>query len=189
MQNHGWIEATHPQTPRYPCPNKHRHSPSLSENSSSLSQRSHPMPLDHETWARSQGFQVREVESGFRYTPDSCFDTYPFLWRPGSEPSDANSPVVRAIADAARETRPPPRRLAQPAQSLRRRPQDPHPHQALQRPPRVARQRPPHPRRSRLRRLRLVAQSNRPGNPRPAPRPQPRARRTSNPIRACRSQA
>ncbi len=32
----------------------------------------------HELWARSQGTQLREVESGFRYTPSSCFETFPF---------------------------------------------------------------------------------------------------------------
>ncbi|MFP5342391.1 MAG: class I SAM-dependent DNA methyltransferase [Candidatus Limnocylindria bacterium] len=32
----------------------------------------------HELWARSQGTQLREVESGFRYTPTTCFETFPF---------------------------------------------------------------------------------------------------------------
>jgi type II restriction/modification system DNA methylase subunit YeeA len=32
----------------------------------------------HEVWARSQGTQLREVESGFRYTPTTCFETFPF---------------------------------------------------------------------------------------------------------------
>ena len=32
----------------------------------------------HETWARSQGTQLRERESGFRYTPTTCFETFPF---------------------------------------------------------------------------------------------------------------
>jgi type II restriction/modification system DNA methylase subunit YeeA len=57
----------------------------------------------HEIWARSQGTQVREVESGFRYTPNSCFDTFPFPYQPGTEPTEADSPIVRAIADAARK--------------------------------------------------------------------------------------
>lgn len=38
----------------------------------------------HELWARSQGTQLREVESGFRYTPTSTFETFPFP-RPTSE--------------------------------------------------------------------------------------------------------
>lgn len=32
----------------------------------------------HEAWARAQGTQVRERESGFRYTPTSCFENFPF---------------------------------------------------------------------------------------------------------------
>jgi type II restriction/modification system DNA methylase subunit YeeA len=32
----------------------------------------------HEVWARSQGTQVRERESGFRYTPTTCFETFAF---------------------------------------------------------------------------------------------------------------
>jgi len=55
----------------------------------------------HEVWARAQGTQVREVESGFRYTPTSTFETFPFPWPPGSEPK--NSPLVKAIAKAACE--------------------------------------------------------------------------------------
>jgi type II restriction/modification system DNA methylase subunit YeeA len=32
----------------------------------------------HEVWAREQGTQLRERESGFRYTPVTCFETFPF---------------------------------------------------------------------------------------------------------------
>jgi type II restriction/modification system DNA methylase subunit YeeA len=32
----------------------------------------------HEVWARAQGTQLRERESGFRYTPTTCFETFPF---------------------------------------------------------------------------------------------------------------
>jgi type II restriction/modification system DNA methylase subunit YeeA len=32
----------------------------------------------HEVWARRQGSQLRERESGFRYTPTTCFETFPF---------------------------------------------------------------------------------------------------------------
>ena len=55
----------------------------------------------HEVWARAQGTQLREVESGFRYTPTSTFETFPFPWPPGKEPK--GSPPVEAIAQAARE--------------------------------------------------------------------------------------
>ncbi|MDB5349200.1 MAG: hypothetical protein JWN86_447 [Planctomycetota bacterium] len=42
----------------------------------------------HELWARSLGTQVRERESGFRYTPTSCFETFPFA-DPGHAEYDA----------------------------------------------------------------------------------------------------
>lgn len=32
----------------------------------------------HEVWSRRQGTQVRERASGFRYTPTTCFETFPF---------------------------------------------------------------------------------------------------------------
>ena len=54
----------------------------------------------HETWALEMGTQL---ESRPRYTPNSTFDTFPFPWPPGTEPSKAESPVVKAVADAARE--------------------------------------------------------------------------------------
>lgn len=49
----------------------------------------------HERWARSQGTQVRERESGFRYTPTTCFETFPF--------PNSTDEQRAAIADAARE--------------------------------------------------------------------------------------
>lgn len=49
----------------------------------------------HEVWARSQGTQVRERESGFRYTPTTCFETFPF-----PDPTEGQR---AAIAEAARE--------------------------------------------------------------------------------------
>jgi hypothetical protein len=54
----------------------------------------------HEAWARGTGTQLREAESGFRYTPTTTFETFPFPWPPGCEP--AGDPPVEAIADAAR---------------------------------------------------------------------------------------
>ena len=44
----------------------------------------------HELWARRMGTQLREVESGFRYTPTTCFETFPFPWAPGLEPPAMN---------------------------------------------------------------------------------------------------
>ena len=55
----------------------------------------------HEIWALGIGSQHRERESGFTYTPTTCFETFPFPWPPGQEPAD--DPRVKAIADAARE--------------------------------------------------------------------------------------
>ena len=49
----------------------------------------------HELWARALGTQLREIESGFRYTPTTCFETFPF-----PEPPDAQRETV---AEAARE--------------------------------------------------------------------------------------
>jgi type II restriction/modification system DNA methylase subunit YeeA len=49
----------------------------------------------HEAWARATGTQLREVESGFRYTPTTCFETFPF-----PRPTDDQR---EAIAAAARE--------------------------------------------------------------------------------------
>ena len=49
----------------------------------------------HELWARGMGTQLREVESGFRYAPTTCFETFPFP-HPTSEQRDA-------IANAAAE--------------------------------------------------------------------------------------
>ncbi len=78
----------------------------------------------HEVWARAQGTQVRERESGFRYTPTSCFDTFPLpecVWAAGDDVGwDKRSavppltpvggtalrlshPTAEAIAVAARE--------------------------------------------------------------------------------------
>jgi type II restriction/modification system DNA methylase subunit YeeA len=55
----------------------------------------------HEVWARRQGTQLRERESGFRYTPTTCFETFPFPWPPGKEPQD--DPPVLAITAPAKE--------------------------------------------------------------------------------------
>jgi hypothetical protein len=48
----------------------------------------------HELWARNTGTQLREVQSGFRYTPTTCFETFPF-----PQPTDQQKD---AIAEAAR---------------------------------------------------------------------------------------
>jgi len=55
----------------------------------------------HEVWARRAGTQLREATSGFRYTPTTCFETFPLPWPPGEEPED--DPRYIAISEAARE--------------------------------------------------------------------------------------
>lgn len=40
----------------------------------------------HELWARKKGTQLRDAVSGFRYTPESTFLTFPMPWVPGKEP-------------------------------------------------------------------------------------------------------
>ncbi len=49
----------------------------------------------HEVWARATGTQLREYESGFRYTPTTCFETFPLPY--------ATDEQKAAIAEAARE--------------------------------------------------------------------------------------
>ena len=55
----------------------------------------------HDLWARRMGTQLREAESGFRYTPTTCFETFPLPWPPGKE--DAAHPAYQRIAAAAKE--------------------------------------------------------------------------------------
>lgn len=52
----------------------------------------------HEIWSLRQG---TSLEDRPRYTPTTCFETFPFPWPPGIEPQ--NDVRVQAIANAARE--------------------------------------------------------------------------------------
>lgn len=54
----------------------------------------------HETWARAQATQLRERESGTRYTPTSCFETFPF-----PEPTDEQREAIGAAARRLDELR------------------------------------------------------------------------------------
>lgn len=65
----------------------------------------------HELWARRMGTQLREVETGFRYTPTTCFETFPLPWPPGKEPAVHSGADTRSgtgllhkrISDAAKD--------------------------------------------------------------------------------------
>ena len=50
----------------------------------------------HELWARGMGTQLREVESGFRYTPTTCFETFPFP-RPTDEQREAIGEIAAEL--------------------------------------------------------------------------------------------
>lgn len=53
----------------------------------------------HELWSRAQATQVRERESGLRYTPKVCFETFPF---PFSDDLTAPLDNLEAELDAAK---------------------------------------------------------------------------------------
>ena len=55
----------------------------------------------HEVWSRAQGTQLREEDSGARYTPTTSFETFPMPWPPGQE-STTDSRYM-TIAAASRE--------------------------------------------------------------------------------------
>jgi hypothetical protein len=55
----------------------------------------------HELWSRRKGTQLREADSGSRYTPTSTFVTFPLPWPPGKE--NTKHPAYAAIAAAAKD--------------------------------------------------------------------------------------
>ena len=55
----------------------------------------------HEVWALAQGTQLREKESGFRYTPSTCFEMFPFP--PGVVDNSPAMPAHAVIASVAKE--------------------------------------------------------------------------------------
>jgi hypothetical protein len=55
----------------------------------------------HEIWSRQQGTQVRERESGFRYTPTTCFETFPFPL-PAESVADAISAAAKQLDELRR---------------------------------------------------------------------------------------
>jgi hypothetical protein len=59
----------------------------------------------HQIWALCLGTQLREKESGFRYTPTTCFETFPFPWPPATplgKLTRVQDDQRTAIAQAAR---------------------------------------------------------------------------------------
>ena len=54
----------------------------------------------HEIWARAMGTQLRELESAFRYTPTTCFETFPF-----PEPDEAQRATIAGAAKRLNELR------------------------------------------------------------------------------------
>ena len=54
----------------------------------------------HEVWARAMGTQLREAESGMRYTPTTCFETFSF-----PEPDDAQREAIGQAAARLNELR------------------------------------------------------------------------------------
>ena len=54
----------------------------------------------HVVWARAQGTQLREKESGRRYTPTTCFETFPF-----PRPTPGQEALIAAAAKELNEMR------------------------------------------------------------------------------------
>ena len=54
----------------------------------------------HELWARAMGTQLREASSGFRYTPTTCFETFPF-----PAPEDAQREAIATATASLNELR------------------------------------------------------------------------------------
>ncbi len=53
----------------------------------------------HELWARRMGTWMG-AGNDLRYTPTTCFETFPLPWPPGEEPEGDSR--IEAIAEAAR---------------------------------------------------------------------------------------
>jgi type II restriction/modification system DNA methylase subunit YeeA len=56
----------------------------------------------HTLWSLASSSR-HGVGNDITYNIESCFDTFPFPYPPGTEPTEADSPIVLAIADAARD--------------------------------------------------------------------------------------
>ena len=54
----------------------------------------------HELWTRAKGSQLRDAVSGFRYTPSTCFEMFPF-----PEPTEEQRETIAARARKLNELR------------------------------------------------------------------------------------
>lgn len=52
----------------------------------------------HDLWARAVGSQLREQDSGARYTHSTCFEQFPFPYRESSPTADIEAAVQRILA-------------------------------------------------------------------------------------------
>jgi len=57
----------------------------------------------HELWSRNTGTQLREAESGFRYSQTLTFESFPFPWTIGGEPQYAKSKLMSDISNTAKD--------------------------------------------------------------------------------------
>ncbi len=78
----------------------------------------------HELWALATGTQLREKESGFRYTPTTCFETFPLPFSPGAEilPDDTNIEsklkAAKFYASSTMCEEPPPHAIAEHCEAI-----------------------------------------------------------------------
>jgi hypothetical protein len=95
------------------------------------------------------------VGNDLRYTPTTCFETFPLPWPPGEEPEGDSR--IEAIAAAARRLDELRRNRLNPEGGFRSGAKEAHSHEFVQPAPDVARERARLARRGRLRGLRLAA--------------------------------
>ena len=111
-------------------------------------------------WERNLGSRIP-----LRYTPTTCFETFPFP-RTHRRPASRHRRSRRTSERTSR-------RLAQPTRRHGSRTEKAHPDQPLQPAPHMARQPPRHARRRRSRRLRMARRPPRRRHPRKPAGPQP----------------
>ncbi len=73
----------------------------------------------HELWSRSMGTQLREVESGFRYTPTTTFETFPFP-TPTAKQSKAIAETAKRLNELRESWLNPPENTIGPTEVKRR---------------------------------------------------------------------